>query len=121
MCQPIESAFRYRKQYLSWVRPQFQDSERCDRWTCLVDIAYWTVWLARNLVQDCPLPWQKPLPKLTPGRIKRGMAALFAQIGTPACAPQTRGKSPGWPVGRRRTRPQRYEVVRRGKKRAKSA
>ena len=121
MRQPIEPAFRFRKQYLSWVRPQFQDSERCDRWTCLVDIAYWTVWLARDLAQDRPLPWQKSLPKLTPGRILRGMAALFTQIGTPASAPQTRGKSLGWPVGRRRTQPRRYEVVKRGKKRVKLA
>ena len=121
MRQPIEPAFRFRKQYLSWVRPQFQDSERCDRWTCLVNSAYWMIWLARDLVQDHPLPWQKSLSKLTPGRILRGMAALFTQIDTPACEPQTRGKSPGWPVGRRRTRPKRYEVVKRGKKRVKSA
>lgn len=121
MRQPIEPAFRFRKQHLSWVRPQFQDSERCDRWTCLVDSAYWMVWLARDLVQDHPLPWQKSLSKLTPGRILRGMAALFTQIGTPASEPQTRGKSPGWPIGRRRTRPKRHDVVKRGKKRVKSA
>ncbi len=119
--QPIEPAFRFRKQYLFWTGPQFQDSERCDRWTLLVDIAYWMVWLARDLVQDCPLPWQKSLSTLTPGRILRGMAALFTQIGTPACEPQTRGKSPGWANGRQRTRPARYLVVKRGKKRVKSA
>lgn len=119
--QPIEPAFRFRKQHLFWVRPQFQDSERCDRWTFLVDSAYWMVWLARDVAQDNPLPWQKSLSKLTPGRILRGMAALFTQIGTPAAEPQTRGKSPGWSVGRRRTRPKRYEVVKRGKKRIKSA
>ena len=121
MRQPIEPAFRFRKQYLFWTRPQFQDSARCDRWTRLVDIAYWMLWLARHLIQDCPLPWQKPLPKLTPGRIRRGMAALFTQIGTPTCDPQTRGKSPGWAKGRKRTRPRRYPVIKRGKKQVKLA
>ncbi len=121
MRQAIEPAFRFRKQHLFWTRPQFQDSKRCDRWTRLVDSAYWMVWLARDLAQDKPLPWQKSLSKLTPGRILRDMGALFTQIGTPTRAPQTRGKSSGWIVGRRRTRPKRYDVVKRGKKRGKSA
>jgi hypothetical protein len=121
MRQPIEPAFRFRKQHLFWTRPQFQDSERCDRWTRLVDSAYWMVWLARDLAEDNPLPWQKSLSKLTPGRILRGMGTLFTQIGTPTRAPQTRGKSPGWTPGRRRTRPKRYNVVKRGKKQVKSA
>jgi hypothetical protein len=119
--QIIEPAFRFRKQHLFWTRPQFQDSQRCDRWTLLVDIAYWMVWLARHLVQDCPLPWQKSLATLTPGRILRGMASLFTQIGTPACDPQTRGNPSGWTKGRQRTRPKRYSVVKRGKKRLRSA
>ncbi len=119
--QTIEPAFRFRKQHLFWTTPQFQESQRCDRWTLLVDIAYWMVWLARHLVQDCPLPWQKSLATLTPGRILRGMVALFTQIGTPTCEPQTRGNSPGWTTGRQRTRPRRYSVVRRGKKRQQSA
>lgn len=121
MRQPIEPAFRFRKQHLFWTRPQFQDSERCDRWTRLVDCAYWIVWLARVLAQDNPLPWQKSLSKLTPGRILRDMGTLFTQIGTPTRTPQTRGKSPGWTVGRQRTRPKRYKVVKRDKKQVKSA
>ena len=121
MRQPIEAAFRFRKQHLFWTRPQFQHSERCDRWTRLVDSAYWMVWIAHDLAQDHPLPWQKSLSKLTPGRILRNMGAIFTQIGTPTKAPQTRGKSPGWTVGRRRTRPKRHKVVKRGKKRVKLA
>jgi hypothetical protein len=121
MRPPIEPAFRFRKQRLFWTRPQFQDSDRCDRWTRLVDSAYWMVWLARDLARDHPLPWQKALVKLTPGRILGHMGALFTQISTPASAPQTRGKSTGWTVGRRRTRPKRHEIVKRGKKRVNFA
>ena len=42
----------------------------CDHWTILVDIAYWRVFLARDLAQDRPLPWQKPQTDLTPGRVQ---------------------------------------------------
>ncbi|MDP6495015.1 MAG: transposase [Dehalococcoidia bacterium] len=114
----IEPGFRFRKQRLAWILPHFQQAERSDRWTTLVDLACWQLFLARDLVQDQPLPWQKPQTELTPGRVLQSLGGLFAQIETPASPPQTRGKSPGWPQGRSRTRPQRYPVVKRGKKAA---
>jgi len=118
---PIEPAIRFRKGRLRWTLPQFQQPERCDRWTLLVDVAYWQIWLARDLVTDQPLPWQKPQTDLTPGRVTLGLGALFAQFQTPATSPQTRGKSPGWPSGRPRTRPRCFQVLKRGPKRAKAA
>ena len=78
-------------------------------------------YLARDVVQDQPLPWQPAQEKLTPERVLQSLGGLFRQIGTPATAPRTRGKSPGWPQGRQRTRPERYPVVRKGKKKAKAA
>ena len=113
---PIEPSIRFRKEALYWDKPRLQQAERCDRWTALVEIADWRLWLGRDLVRDRPLPWQKPLTELTPGRVLQGYDTLFAQIGTPTRDPKTRGKSPGWPPGRRRTRPQRHKVVKRAKK-----
>jgi hypothetical protein len=118
---PIEPANRFRKQGLYWTLPQFQHSNRCDRWTWLVDVALWLVFLARDLVYDQPLPWQKPQTTLTPGRVRLGLGALFAQIGGLTRPPQPRGKSPGWPTGRPRARPQHFSVFKRGPKRAKKA
>lgn len=115
---PIEPSIRFRKERLYWDKPRLQQAERCDRWTALVEIAAWLLWMGRDLVRDRPLPWQKPLADLTPGRVLQGFDMLFAQIGTPTCDPKTRGKSPGWPVGRPRTPPLRHKVVKRGKKRA---
>jgi hypothetical protein len=81
------------------------------------------LYLARPLVADQPLPWQAPQSpgKLTPGRVQHSLAPVFAQIGTPVAPPQTRGKSPGWPKGRKRTRAKRYAVVKKGTAAAKSA
>lgn len=111
---PIEPAIRFRKNRLCWTLPRFQYADACDRWTHLVDLAHWQIWLARSLVSDQPLPWQKPQADLTPGRVTQGLGALFAQFEHTTAAPKTRGKSPGWPSGRQRSRPRRYPVLKRG-------
>jgi len=74
----IEPSIRFRKQRL-WCRrlPQFQLVEASDRWSVLVSLAMWMLYLARPMVKDQPLPWQRPQRNLTPGRVKRGMGAIF--------------------------------------------
>jgi len=56
-----------------------------------------------------------PQADLTPGRVTQGLGALFAQFEHITIAPKTRGKSPGWPSGRSRTRLRRYPVLKRSK------
>lgn len=73
----------------------------------------WELWLARDIVSDRPLPWQKPLSKLTPGRVAQAMAGILARISTPALAPKLRGKSPGWQTHPRQRRI-RYPIVKKG-------
>ena len=116
----MEPSIRFRKQYLYWTLPRFQEPERCDRWTMLVNLAQWQLFLSRDLVTDNPLPWQPAQQQLTPERVLQGLGGLFGQISTPASAPQTRGNSPGWPKGRRRTRSERHPVVKKAKKKAKN-
>lgn len=113
---PVEPSNRFRKQYLYWTLPRFQTPECCDRWTVLVSLAQWQLFLARDLVKDEPLPWQPAQQKLTPERVLQGLGGLFRQIDTPTRPPQPRGKSPGWPKGRPRTRPKRHQVVKKTKK-----
>jgi len=118
---PVEPSIRFRKQLLHWTLPRFQTPERCDRWTMLVTIAHWELFLARDIVQDQPLPWQPAQTKLTPERVRQSLAGLFSQIGTPAAPPQTRGKSPGWPTGRARTPLERHKVVKKTPAKPKTA
>ena len=117
----IEPSIRFRKERLHWTLPAWQASERCDRWTQLVEMAYWLLFLARHLVRDQPLPWQKSQAQPTPGRVLQSIGPLFAQFGTPTRQVKLRGKSPGWPKGRKRDPPQRFEVVKRGKNRPQTA
>jgi DDE superfamily endonuclease len=119
----VEPSIRTRKQQLHWTLPAFQHLEASERWSMLVSLAQWMLYLARPLVVEQPLPWQAPQPQRTPGRVQRAFGVLFAQIGTPALPPKARGKSPGWPQGRKRRRPERHAVVKKatasGKKKKK--
>lgn len=118
---PIEPSIRWRKQKLHWTLPQFQSAGACDRWSMLVSLAQWLVYLARPLVEDRALPWQRAQTELTPGRVQQGLGGLFSQIGTPAGCGKSRGKPAGWAKGRPRTRPPRYLVVKKGPKKPKAA
>lgn len=73
----------------------------------------WQLWLARDIVADNPLPWQKSQAKMTPGRVAQAMGGVLPAIGTPAVAPKTRGKSPGWTTGKPRLRRIRYPTVKK--------
>ena len=117
---PIEPSTRFRKQHLMWTVPQFHTPETGDRWSVVVSLAMWMLFLARQVVADQPRPWQKAQRQLTPARVQQGWAALFCAIGTPVLAPQTRGKSPGWPRGRPRQRRERHRVVRKTPKKPKT-
>ena len=113
---PVEPSIRTRKQHLAWTLPQFRTHEACDRWTMLVSLAQWMLFLARSLVPDCPLPWQARQVVLTPKRVQRGWGVIFSQIGTPAAPPKPRGTPPGWPKGCARVRPPRHAIVKKTKK-----
>jgi hypothetical protein len=113
---PVEPGILFRKETLGWTRPRFQSKEAGDRWTELTALACWMLFLARPIVEDTPLPWQKPQPRLTPQRVQQSIRPIFALIGSPARPPKVRGKAPGWPKGKQRTPKLRYAVVKKTKK-----
>jgi hypothetical protein len=110
---PVEPGIHFRKETLGWTMPKFQTKEAGDRWTELTAVACWLLYLARPIVEDTPLPWQKPQQRLTPQRVQQGIYPIFALVGSPARPPKRRGKAPGWPQGRHRTPKQRFAVVKK--------
>jgi hypothetical protein len=108
--------YRFAKQRLHWTLPRVKTPQQAERWSDLLTMLTWQLWLARDIIVDCPLPWQKPQAHPTPGRTCQGMAGVLTQIGTPAVRPKPRGKSPGWPRGRPRAPSPRYPVVKKIKK-----
>ncbi|MFM2378196.1 MAG: hypothetical protein RLZZ143_772 [Cyanobacteriota bacterium] len=75
----------------------------------------WQLWLAKDIIKDYHLPWQKPQSQdnLTPGRVAQSILGLLIEIGTPAVAPKPRGKSPGWEKDKKRNKRTRYPVVKK--------
>ncbi len=110
----IEHWYRFVKQRLHWTLPNFSTKEQCDRWSDLMPMMTWELWLAREIIVDNPLPWQKPQINLTPGRVAQGFGTVIAMIGTPTSAPKPRGKSPGWRKGTIRAKKIRSPIVKKG-------
>ena len=120
---PVEHGFRFAKRSLGWTTIRPRAPEAADRWTWLIAAVFWQLWLARALIADQRLPWERPLPaeRLSPGRVRRAFAGLLVEVGTPAQAPRPRGKSPGRQVGQRPGPRPRYPVHRRTPTRPRKA
>ena len=73
----------------------------------------WQLWLSKDLVQECHLPWQKPQKNLTPYRVAQSMISLLFQMSSPTRVAKTRGKSAGFKTGGRRTKKKRYPIVKK--------
>lgn len=115
----VEHGLRFAKQALGWTTVRPRAPATADRWTWLVALAFWHLWLARPLLTDPRLPWESPQPpeRCSPGRVRRAFAGLFLQVGSPAQPPTPRGKSPGRRPGQALGPAPRFAVVRRTPKR----
>ena len=111
----IEHTFRFIKGALGWTTPSLQTPEQADKWTWLIAAAYTQLRLARHLVDDLRLPWERKTdPKqLTPTRIRRGFRRLRANLGTPAHPPKSTTPGPGRPKGTRKPPRTRYPAIKK--------
>ena len=111
----IEHTVRFAKQTLGWTTPRPRHPEQADRWTWLVLAAYTQLRLARAIVDDQRLPWERPRPpaRLSPCRVRRGFPRLLCTLGSPAATPKPCGRSPGRPKGRRSGPATRYPAVKK--------
>jgi hypothetical protein len=109
----VDHWYRFAKQRLHWTLPMFSTPEQGERWSDLMPLITWELWLARPIGLDKPLPWQKKQAEMTPGRVGQGMSDIFSKICTPTQMPKPRGKAPGWQKGRSRTPRNRFDVVKK--------
>lgn len=97
----LEHTFRFLKGTLGWTLPRLQTPEQADTWTWIVTAAYAQLLLAKPLVADQRLPWEKPLPRhrlcSPPTRVRRGFPATAASLGTPAQPPKPKPPAPDDP------------------------
>lgn len=113
----IEHAFRFLKQDLGWTRIRPRSPQTAERWSWLLAIGLWQLWLARTEATQVRLPWEHAARadlSQSPGQVRRAMAALLLGLGTPAREPRPRGKSPGRHLGQCPGRAPRHPAQKRG-------
>jgi hypothetical protein len=111
----LEHTVRFAKQTLGWTTPRPRHPEQADRWTWLVLAGYAQLRLARQVVADARLPWERPRPpgRLSPVRVCRGVPRLLCALGSPAAAPKPAGRSPGRSKGRCSGPAVRYPAIKK--------
>ena len=111
----IEHTYRFAKNTLGWTTPAPRTPQQADRWTWLIIAAYTQLRLARCLVADLRLPWERRRDptKLTPVRVRRGFRSLRPEIGTPAHPPKSDTPGPGRPKGTRKPPRTRHPAIKK--------
>lgn len=111
----IEHTFRFLKNTLGWTTPRVCTPEQADRWSWVIIAAYTQLRLARGLVEDQRLPWERRLKpgRLTPARVRRGFRRTAPTLGTPASPPKSRHPGPGRPQGSRTGPRTRHPAVKK--------
>lgn len=111
----IEHTFRFLKNTLGWTTPRLCTPEQADLWTWVILTAYTQLRLARGLVEDQRLPWERRLKpgRLTPARVRRGFRRTAPTLGTPASPPEPSRPGPGRPKGSRTGPRTRYPAIKK--------
>jgi DDE superfamily endonuclease len=106
-----EHGYRFEKQALLWAQPRLRTPAQFERWSQVVAIVHNQLVLARPLVQAVLRPWETSQREAAPQQVRRALAKIVAQLGTPARPPKPRGKSPGRQKGAVVRPAPRYPVV----------
>ena len=114
-----EHGYRFDKQALLWAEPRLRTPAQFERWSQIVAIVHNHLVLACPQVQASLRPWETNQRPASPQHVRRAMANIVAQLGTPARSPKPRGKSPGRPKGAVIPPAPRYPVVYKSKPGAK--
>lgn len=117
----VDHWYRFAKQRLHWTLPSFSTAQQSERWSDLMPLMTWQLWLAKDLVEDYHLPWQSPQKRLTPGRVAQSVLPLLIEMKTPATSPKPRGKSPGWKTGQKRSKRKTYPIAKKSHSRSKKS
>ena len=108
-----EHGYRLDKQQLLWDAPHVRTPDQMQCWTDLVALVRNQLVLARPLVTAECRPWEATRRPATPQQVRRALARIIPQLGTPAPAPQPRGKAPGRATGTLVPPAKRHPVVRK--------
>jgi hypothetical protein len=114
----IEHTLRFAKNTLGWTAPGVRLPEQLDRWTWLIAACLTQLRLARPLVADQRLPWERPREqhKLTPSRIRRGFRGIRLELPMITRAAKPGRPGPGRPQGSRTGPATRHPAIKKAPK-----
>ncbi len=110
----IEHGYRFDKQDLLWTAPRLRTPAQMERWTDIVALVHNEIGLVRAQAPALHRPWENTARPLSPRQVRRVLARIIAQEGTPAAPPRPRGKSPGRARGTVVRPAPRHPVLRKG-------
>ena len=119
-----EHSHRFLRQRLLLDASQTPETQHEENYVVLVRLAYLLLFVARNIAQHLPRPWErakKSTGPASPTMVQRDLGRILALTGTPACAPKPRGKSKGRALGAAPGRRTRHKVVYKGESHAPRA
>lgn len=119
----IEHFFRFGKTRLLLDKFQTPEVNHEEAWWQLAMLSYMQLYMARQLANNLPNPWEKWLPEFksdreekSPSQVQKDFGRIISEIGTPAKPPKPRTKSRGRSQGDTQTKRKRHEVVYKDKK-----
>ena len=62
----VDHWYRFIKQRLHWTLPNLRTPEQSERWSDLMPLMSWQLWLAKDLVVENILPWQSEAYQFNP-------------------------------------------------------
>ena len=123
----VEPFFRFGKQRLLTTAYQTPDVEHEENWWQMTQLAYVQLWLARDLAEGLPRPWERYLPQFNGGQsaspsvVQRDFGRIIGAIEKNTVSPKPRGKSPGRAKGESPKRREKQKVIRKARKAVKLA
>jgi hypothetical protein len=122
----IEHFFKFGKMQLLMDKFQTPETAHEESWWQIASLAYAQLYMARELANNLPNPWEKYLPEMknnatvkSARQVQKSFTRITQEIGTPAAAPKPRGKPLGRQKGAKQARRNRYPIILKGSKQPK--
>lgn len=119
----IEHFFRFGKTRLLLNKFQTPEVEHEEAWWQLAMLSYAQLYMARQLANNSPNPWEKWLPEFksnrkdkSPSQVQKDFGRIIREIGTPAKPPKHRKKSRGRQPGEIQPKRLHHAIVYKGQK-----
>jgi len=114
----IEHYIKFGKTRLLMDKFQTPETSHEESWWQISSLAYAQLYMARELANNLPNPWEKYLPEIKKNgtlksarQVQKSFLKITSEIGTPACSPKPRGKPLGRLKGTKQVKRKRYPLI----------